>query len=602
MNPRIVALSGPLKGSVFLIESDVLIGRSKACHVVLDDTAVAPRQCWITREGDYVQLADLITACSTYVNGFVYYGKALVQGDRIRVGRSIFAYLTCADDEVVPAMLTLTAAEQAWEKADPAPGTHGYEAPNAVVIETLLQIGASINGMLGAAEIQSRVFEWIFRVVPVERVAILLAGGDRGAAASITYRRIGSQADEPFPIDEALTEKALRDGVAGNGKVICVPMAALATQVGLIYAVLPAGGFESFTNAHLQLLQSIAGSAAVALEHARTVAWLEGENRRLKESISVEHEMVGGSDKMQEIYKLVAGAAPSDVSVFITGESGTGKELVARAIHRNSPRSQRPYEAANCSAYTEALLSSELFGHEKGAFTGADRLRKGLFEIADGGTVFLDEVGDCPLTMQADLLRLLQHKEFKRVGGNQTIKVDIRVIAATNVDIEKAMKEGRFRPDLFFRLNVVSVHMPQLAERREDIPALAAHFIKKYGYIRPASQTPVQGIAPETYRLFASYAWPGNVRELENAIQRAVALGKSPYIGPEDLPKTITAETAPVGRWDAELDKSKKGILERALRDAGGNRNDAAQLLDLHPKYFAALCKEFNVVWRQASG
>ena len=252
----------------------------------------------------------------------------------------------------------------------------------------------------------------------------------------------------------------------------------------------------------------------------------------------------------------------------------------------------------NCAAFTDTLLGSELFGHEKGAFTGADKLRKGLFEFADGGTVFLDEIGECSLTLQADLLRLIQQREFKRLGGNQLLRANVRIIAATNVDLEKAMKEGRFRQDLYFRLNVIPIHMPKLAERREDIPLLVAEFIKKYGHIRSGAYPPVQGVTPEVRQIFASYDWPGNVRELENVIEAAIALGTSTYIGRKELPLSVSLkapEPAELGQWVTQLNACKKTIIERALQKTSLNRAEAARLLDLNPKYFSALCKELHL-------
>jgi transcriptional regulator with GAF, ATPase, and Fis domain len=228
--------------------------------------------------------------------------------------------------------------------------------------------------------------------------------------------------------------------------------------------------------------------------------------------------MIGHSEKMKEAHRFIDKAGPSDRTVLIHGASGTGKEQVAHAIHRNSPRSGKPFLAVNCAALTDTLLESELFGHEKGTFTGAVSQRKGLFELADGGTIFLDEIGELPMAMQPALLRVLQDGEFKRLGGSRSMHVNVRVIAATNRNLEQAIREGRFRQDLFFRLNVLEIEMPSLCERSEDIPLLAAYFIKKYGYIRTDSgMAPVLGITPEAHHLLATYAWPGNIRELEHA-------------------------------------------------------------------------------------
>ena len=477
----------------------------------------------------------------------------------------------------------------------------GYQPARATLLQAFLRITASINSMRTADEIQPRVLEFILRVIPVERVAMLLAGHEQDRFISSTYRRTGSQGEEAFPVDEALTRKVLREGAAVyEEKVACYPLSASGTTIGVIYAVMAPSGFELFTKGHTDVLASIAGFTAVALEHARYVTWLEGENLRLNEVINVEHGMIGESLRMKEVYQFIGRAGPTDRPVLITGETGTGKDLAARAIHQNSPRSRKPFVAVNCAAFTETLLQSELFGHEKGAFTGADTQRKGLFEAADGGTLFLDEIGELPITMQADLLRVLQHGEFKRVGGNTLIKVNIRIVAATNSTLQEAIKNGRFRQDLFFRLDVLTVEMPRLSERREDIPLLAAHFMKNYGEIRTHPFPPVVGISPEALHLLVSYSWPGNVRELENAIERGIALGVTPDIRPEDLPKALRPEKSELAEhdtYDDEFEKFQKSLFGKRLQLNRGDHAEAARGLDLHPKYFRRRCRALDVKW-----
>ena len=249
-----------------------------------------------------------------------------------------------------------------------------------------------------------------------------------------------------------------------------------------------------FDENHLQLLTAIGSIAAAALDNARRMESLEQENRRLQDEISLEHNMVGDSPRMRDVYQFIARVAPRDITVLIFGESGTGKELVARAIHRTSSRANKPCVAINCAALAENLLESELFGHEKGAFTGAIAQKKGKLEVAEGGTVFLDEIGELAPLLQAKLLRVLQEREFERVGGTRTIKLDVRLIAATNRDLEEEVKKGRFREDLFYRLNVVSLRMPALRERREDIPLLASYFAAKFSQ---RSNRPVLGVSPQ---------------------------------------------------------------------------------------------------------
>src|SRR5438309_2849225 len=311
--------------------------------------------------------------------------------------------------------------------------------------------------------------------------------------------------------------------------------------LGVIYLDTDKPGVQ-FDKDHLQLVTAIAAIAAVAIQNARHIGMLESENQRLLADANIEHNMVGESPLMREVYQLISKVAPTESTVLISGESGTGKELAARAIHRNSKRAGRPFVAVNCAALAETLIESELFGHEKGAFTGALGQKKGRLEIADGGTVFLDEIAELSPELQTKLLRVLQEREFERVGGTRPLKVDIRVIAATNQDLDVAIAKGTFRQDLFFRLNVVELKMPALRERTEDISMLANFFTAKYA---DKCNRRVVGISPEAQKLLLSYEWPGNVRELENALERAVVLGTTDDILPEDLPEAVLEANEP---------------------------------------------------------
>jgi Nif-specific regulatory protein len=346
----------------------------------------------------------------------------------------------------------------------------------------------------------------------------------------------------------------------------------------------------------LQILTAIAGISTVALENARHLEWLEGENERLRAANCLESNMVGESARMQQVYQFLAKVAPTSASVLICGESGTGKELAARAIHQNNPRVNKPFVAVNCAALTETLLESELFGHEKGAFTGAIAQKKGKFEVADGGTIFLDEVGEMSPLLQTKLLRVLQEREFERVGGTRPIKVDIRLIAATNRNLEEAIEQGTFRQDLYYRLNVVQLLMPPLRERREDIPLLASYFVAKYSKM---CKRRVSGISAEARARLINYDWPGNVRELENAIERAVVLGTTDLILPEDLPEAaLEAETptsVPLTKYHEAVAETKKQLIVKAVEQAGGNYTEAAKLLGVHPNYLHRLIRNMNL-------
>jgi two-component system NtrC family response regulator len=330
------------------------------------------------------------------------------------------------------------------------------------------------------------------------------------------------------------------------------------------------------------------------------------ENRRLRTAVLRHYSfgnIIGKSKAMQDVFETVAKVAPTNATVLIEGESGTGKELIARSIHFNSDRREGPYIAVNCSALAESLLESELFGHDKGAFTGAHAMKKGRFELADGGTLFMDEIGDLPLALQVKLLRVLQEKSFERVGGTKPITVDIRVIAATNRRLREEVTRGRFREDLFYRLNVVHIDLPPLRQRKEDIRLLVFHFIKKYASERK-NATPITGVSPEVGRLLDAHQWPGNVRELENLVERAMILCPGDTIGVEDLPaefRDTIATSLRMGGIPAEaklydtLANVEREMIVRALRMADGVQARAAEILGIGKSGLNQKLKKYEI-------
>jgi two-component system NtrC family response regulator/two-component system response regulator HydG len=306
------------------------------------------------------------------------------------------------------------------------------------------------------------------------------------------------------------------------------------------------------------------------------------------------NNIIGDAPVMQRVFEVIEQVAPSRATVLVTGESGTGKELVANAIHQRSPRARGPFIKLHCAALAESLLESELFGHERGAFTGAVGRKDGRFSLADGGTLFLDEIGEIAPTIQVKLLRFLQEHEFERVGGTQTLKVDVRVIAATNKNLQEEVAKGRFREDLFYRLNVVALEMPALRERRSDIPALSRFFVDRYAKENGKS---IDGVAPEALELMMAYDWPGNVRELENAVERAVVLAPGKLIDARQLPSSIRPTTiqpgAPAipGATMAELERY--AILE-TLKSTGGSTSQAAEILGISTRTIQYRLHEYN--------
>jgi len=314
---------------------------------------------------------------------------------------------------------------------------------------------------------------------------------------------------------------------------------------------------------------------------------------RLRENLnqmSPTRDLIGASAAMRKVNELVQTVAPTDATVLITGESGTGKEVVARAVHAASPRRLHPMVSIHCGALTDSLLESELFGHEKGAFTGAHARKKGKFEVAEGGTVFLDEIADISLHTQTDLLRVLQEKEITRVGGTQTLKVDFRAIVATNRRLEKLVEEGTFRPDLYYRLNVFTIDLPPLRARREDIPLLIEHFLARFAV---SLNRPRQKMQVATVEMLIEYAWPGNVRELENAIERALLICRDHELPPEAFPfQSHPVTTAGEGRSLDDIEKHHIGVI---LRETQWNLSRAARILDIDRTTLYSKIKRYNL-------
>jgi two-component system response regulator HydG len=384
-------------------------------------------------------------------------------------------------------------------------------------------------------------------------------------------------------------------------------------------AAVRAGAYDYQTKP-FEDVELVARAVAKAVERKT----LFDRNRQLESQLR-EREGSGGSDglvgnsaPMREVVRMIDAVAYSATTVLVTGESGTGKELVARALHAKSPRKAHPFVALNCGALTETLLESELFGHVKGAFTGAQRDQKGLFDAADGGTIFLDEIGDIPMATQVRLLRVLQEGEIKRVGSADSVRVDVRVIAATHRDLPKLVKAGRFREDLFYRLNVINIPLPSLRDRVEDVPLLAHHFLRRYAD-RLAKK--VRTLSPEAIELLCGYRWPGNVRELENAVERAVVLSRNEAIAPADLPPAVTGRTAPLVReapasgedaaWltlsyaaakEQALRRFEKGYVEALMRACDNNISAAARKAGMDRSNFKRVLRKYRTDVEPDSG
>jgi Nif-specific regulatory protein len=621
---KLLVISGPLRMSEYPLSDDVLIGRSADNTICLDDPTVSPRHCRIRSSDGLLVLSDLDSQSGTFVNGIPVKQRELQSGDEVAVGHSIFVVEAETSSVSSSSAVQMDSGDASGAKALELPADELLHLrpeslaalPPAVrmarSLNVLLQISRGIGSIRDEESLPWQLLGILFDVIPAERGAILLFDEDSGEIRSqVAWDRV-SGPDHPVRvkrevIDRVILEKVslLDSRVSGpslnrQGKRIeqaglCVPLMLKDRPIGIIYlesssetALL---GEEDF-----RLLTAIASLGVVAIENARQFERLGSENQRLRAEVSITHDMVGNSSRMRDVYQFIERVAPSDSTVLISGESGTGKELAARAIHKNSPRRNQPFVALNCAALTETLLESELFGHEKGAFTSAISQKKGFLEVAQEGTIFLDEIGELSPILQAKLLRVLQEREFVRVGGTRPIKINVRFLAATNKDLQKSVREERFRADLFHRLNVISIVLPALREHPEDIPALAEHFAVIHA--KNCSHN-IDGISEDALSSLMQYDWPGNIRELGNVIERAVVIGSTTKILAEDLPENVlesarSGESASANYHDA-IRKLKKQLILGALEQAGGNITESAKLLGVHANYLHRLMRNLEL-------
>ena len=616
MQPRFLAIAGPLKDSILALpEGEAPLGRDPTNALAVSDPSVTIRVLG-SRNG-------------TLINGASIKEHLLQHGDEITVGDSAFLFLV--EDEEREKSASRIEFEEGQITAETKlihPKDVVYLQPDRLLRElpatsqiarnlnALLKISRIVHALRDLEELQAQLLDLIFEVVPAGRGAILLSDGGGQEFSSLYARTRHPGHAQLVRVSRTIARQVMEEGVAilgidvpNSGKLreveslvasevrslLCVPLTVFQRVIGCIYldSVNPDSRFKED---HLQLVAGIAGISAVALDNARRLQWLEQENQRLTLEITQEQNLVGEGTRMKEIYQFLTRVAPTESTVLIEGESGTGKELAARALHRNGTRSGKPFVAINCAAIPESLLESDLFGHERGAFTGAATLKRGRLEVADGGVVFLDEIGELAPSLQVKLLRVLQEREFERVGGTHPIKLDIRLIAATNRDLNDAVRTGQFRQDLYYRLAVVKITMPTLRDRKEDIPMLTRHFVQKYAKRCKVKAKPV---SREAMACMVNYDWPGNVRELENAIERALVLGSSDMLLPEDLPESLL-EHVPVAelseaKYHASIKELKKHLIMDAVEQTRGNYVDAAAILGVHPNYLHRLIRNLDL-------
>ena len=627
MNPRLIGVAGPLEGTVCVLsEGEFSIGRDAANQLWVEDSSLSRRHCVVKREGAKCSVRDVGSRNGTCVNGVPVEEQQLEHWDQLSVGSSLLVFLEAEsatsrtnqvlfEDTTEFASLAIRLRHE--RKAPRRPEEIFAELPGTPeptrYLQSLLKIATGIGGIRDRESLQWQLLGFLFDVVPAERGAVLYFDKTGEVESTAAWDRVRGP-EHVVSVSEALVRRVYAEKaglVAGDmlGKpglkqgageeshrrsVLCVPMMISGEALGAIY--LETGVPEDlFSEAHLQVMTAVGSIAALALENLRHWERLKEENQALRAEVNLEYNMVGVSARMKEVFEFVRRVAATDVTVLVEGESGTGKELVARAIHRNSKRAENPFVAINCAAIAENLLESELFGHEKGAFTGAAAQKKGRIEMAEGGTLFLDEVSELAPELQAKLLRVLQEREFERVGGTRAIPLDTRLIAATNKKLSEAIESGEFRKDLYYRLNVVTLTMPALRDRTEDIPQLAEHFLSKASR---KCKTRMKSLSEEAQACLIKYDWPGNVRELENAIERAVVLGSGNVVLPEDLPETILEAgvlSDGSAKYHRSMKETKRQMIAQALQHAHGSYLEAAKSLGIHPNSLLRLMRNLNV-------
>jgi Nif-specific regulatory protein len=490
---------------------------------------------------------------------------------------------------------------------------------NTALIQHLKEISSWVSSVQDLDRLLELIIESAAQVVQAKAASLLLvepktntlffqvATGDKKDEIKEYRVKMGqgiaghvAMTGEPLLIDDVANDprwyKEISESIRFETQSIaCVPLKLNEETIGVVQIIDKQDG-SPLQSTDMDLLNEFAALAALAVGHARNIQEVKRENQDLKEELQVRHQIIGSSAALGKVVADGLKVANSKASALILGESGTGKELLARLIHRAGPRKDKPLVVLNCAAMPETLLEDELFGHEKGAFTGAVGRKIGKFELAHGGTIFLDEIGEMTPGMQAKLLRVLQEGSFYRVGGNIPISVDVRVLSATNKKLDEEVSEGRFREDLYYRLNVVQINMPTLRERYEDIPLLADHFLTKF---REEMVIPKLTISRAAIEKMVQYNWPGNIRELRNAIERAVVMGNGKEIVPEDLPIGSVRVNYPglqVGlTLEDALNQFKKEFIILNLKHTGGNRSQAAKVMDIQRTYLSRLISKYDL-------
>jgi Nif-specific regulatory protein len=602
-------VEGPARGTTIPLEGDVTLGRDPSNTLALPDTGASRFHCAIRLLDGAVWVEDLESRNGTMVNGAPVSRLRLEVGDEVRIGATALR-LVDGTEAAISGTIVLRTEDAAYlGRAAMEPSPRSLRD-----LRVLLEFSRAVHSADSGEALHEKLVDLVLRALPADRAALVLFDDADPDVATVLARDRDGDVRSPN-ISRTVLGRVLEDRVAvlSNeverdatlaeaeslvmrlvSSVIAVPLVLRDRVMGMLYAESD-DDTRAFRQADLELITALGNIASLAMRNVGHAEALAGENQRLRGEIDLQHDIVGSSASVRDLLHFIGRVAKLDSTVLVWGESGTGKELVARAIHRNSARADKPFVAINCAAITETLLESELFGHERGSFTGATGQKKGKIEVADGGTLFLDEVGEMSPLLQAKLLRVIQEREFERVGGTKPIKANVRIVAATNRDLAAMSKTGQFRQDLFYRLNVVAVKTTPLRDRRDDIAVLASHFIQRFS---EQTKRAVAGLSSAARACLLRYDWPGNIRELQNALERAVVLGNSDTIQPSDLPESVLESAPTEGGGTAMhdlLNEAKRQIIQRAIAEADNNYTEAAHRLGIHPNHLFRLVRTLDL-------
>ncbi len=612
--------TGPDKGKRFsLYKTNFVIGRDRSIDIPINDTTVSRHHCRIRIVDDEIRIADLQSKNKTTINGVCIENEQVInENDKIKIGETVFCvtyekditYSNQPHAQTRPLNLAMVAHHVKTSIINDDTVSIDKIAGD---LELMYRVNSAIQSIRDPNELIKTLLELIFEVIPADRGAILLYDtAEQKLIPNISLSR-EEEGNTDICISQSIVNQVFNEKIALLTKdamadprfmdkqtiiknnirsAMCVPMGTFNKMIGVIHldTRIQSG---MFTEKDLNLLSAIANQAATALENIKFYQRLYETNKQLQQTIQKDFNIIGNSVHIKKIFHLIERLSQTDTTILIQGESGTGKELVARAIHYTSMRKDKQFVCVNCAALNKNLLESEIFGHEKGAFTGAVSQKKGYFEAANGGTIFLDEIGELSLESQVKLLRVIEEGKFERVGGTQKISTDLRILAATNKSLDKLVEEKLFREDLYYRLNVIQIDIAPLRERKADIMPLALFFLEKY---RKKVVREILRFSPEAEEILKTYHWPGNVRELKNAIERAVVLGSSNMILPEDLPIDLSSrETKSHADGFPTLMQIEREHILHALNHTGWNKKQTAQYLGIQRSTLYEKLKTYHI-------